>query len=157
MTHSARTRLFSATAFFLFCGAIVSWTACRGRETPEQAPAAAAEQPAMEQPAESLPVAGRAIARLHPATAAPGAVFNRQPNGNSALAVVGTGFTRGDRVHWGNEPLKTVYGGETTLTAEVPPTLISQPGDVTITVKDPADPQSREVQATFRLMGKGGP
>lgn len=155
MRHSDRARRFSATAFFLLCGALLTVTGCRGRET-SAPPAEQASAPPAEQPAESLPETGRAIARLHPATAAPGVVFNRQPNGNSALAVVGSGFTRGDRVHWGAEPLKTVYGGETTLTAEVPATLITQPGDVTITVKDPADPQSREVQATFRVVAGDG-
>ncbi|HZI67648.1 MAG TPA: IPT/TIG domain-containing protein [Thermoanaerobaculia bacterium] len=152
MRHSDRARRFSAAAFLLIFGAIFSGVACRGRETTEQASA-----PPAEQPAETAPETVRDIVRLHPATAAPGVVFNRQPNGNSALAVVGTGFTRGDRVHWGGEPLKTVFGGETTLTAEVPGTLISQPGDVTITVKDPADPQSLEVQATFRVLPGDGP
>jgi hypothetical protein len=149
MTHSGRAGRIGATVLFLLGVATVS---CRGRETPQQASA-----PAAEEPATSLPETTRAILRLHPATAAAGAVFSRQPNGNSAISVVGAGFTRGDKVHWAGQTLMTVFGGETTLTAEVPAALLSQPGDIIVSVKDPADSQSPEVQATFRVLPRGEP
>lgn len=78
--------------------------------------------------------------------------FNPQPNGNSAIAVVGAGFVRGDQVHWGDRPLKTVFGNENNLTAEVPKDLLDRVGEVTISVRNPADQQSPEVRAVFRLV-----
>lgn len=49
-----------------------------------------------------------------------------------------------------------LFGGETALTAEVPPALVSQPGDVAISVKNPDDPRSMEVRATFRVLPTSG-
>lgn len=148
MTRSGRARRSCAAVFFLLGAVTVS---CRGRETPEKA-----SVPAVEEPATSLPGTTRAILRLHPATAAAGAVFNRQPNGSSAIAVVGAGFARGDKVHWSGQVLNTVFGSETTLTAEVPAAMINQPGDIVVSVKDPSDSQSSEVQATFRVLPRSG-
>jgi hypothetical protein len=101
-------------------------------------------------PVETAPE--RAITRLHPAEARRGATFNRQPNGSSAIAVSGAGFVRGDQVHWGDQPLKTVFGDEATLTAEVPKELLDRVGEVTISVRNPSDREIREVQAVFRLL-----
>lgn len=142
-------KLFSSSVLLLFAAVAVWSSGCRGSEAPAPAPAPAAEQSVPAEP----PAPSRAIVRLHPATAKVGEAFNRQPNGSSAIAVVGAGFVRGDKAYWGGQVLKTVFGGETTLTAEVPPPLVSQPGDVEISVKNPDDPQSVEVRATFRVLG----
>ena len=152
MSPSEPRRLFSSAVLLLF-GAVAVWSSgCRGSEAPAPAPVPAAEQSAAAAP----PAPSRAIVRLHPATAKLGEAFNRQPNGSSAISVVGAGFVRGDKVYWGGQVLKTVFGGETTLTVEVPPGLVSQPGDVAISVKNPDDPQSTEVRATFRVLGRSG-
>jgi hypothetical protein len=140
---------FSVFAFLVVWVAAVLGNGCQRRA--EQSTAASnMPAPASATPGEDK--RERAISRLHPAQARIGESFNRQPNGSSAIAVVGTGFVRSDKVFWGDQPLKTVFGSETTLTAEVPPTVLSQPGDVQISVKDPTDPQSTEIRATFRLL-----
>jgi len=140
---------FSVFAFLLVGVAAVLGNGCQRRA---ERSTAASNAPA---PASATPTEGkreRAISRLHPAQARIGESINRQPDGSSAIAVVGTGFVRSDKVFWGGQPLKTVFGNGTTLTAEVPRTLLSQPGDVPISVKDPTDPQSTEIRATFRLL-----
>jgi len=152
MSPSEPRRLFSSAVLLLFGAVAISSSGCRGSEAPAPAPVPAAEQSAVAAP----PAPSRAIVRLHPATAKLGEAFNRQPNGSSAIAVVGAGFVRGDKVYWGGQVLKTVFGGETTLTVEVPPALVSQPGDVAISVKNRDDPQSMEVRATFRVVPRSG-
>lgn len=120
---------------------------CRGRaERPAESPTPIPE------PAAEATAPGRRITRLHPSEARIGMAFNPQPNGNSAIAVVGAGFVRGDQVHWGDRPLKTVFGNENNLTAEVPKDLLDRVGEVTISVRNPADQQSPELRAVFRLV-----
>jgi hypothetical protein len=106
----------------------------------------------MPTPAAQATQPERWITRLHPSEARVGTAFNRQPDGSSAIAVSGAGFVRGDQVHWGDRPLETVFGNENTLTAEVPKDLIERAGEVTVSVRNPADPQGREVRVAFRLL-----
>jgi hypothetical protein len=126
--------------------ASVSWNCgCRRREEqalPRIAPAEVTRAPRGD----------RKIERLHPASSRAGQSFNRQPDGQSALAVAGVGFEKGDVVFWNGRPLTTTFANPSLLTALVPPDLHREPGDVAITVRNPGDPASEEVRGGLRLL-----
>ncbi|MGH9365301.1 MAG: hypothetical protein ACRD1B_08585, partial [Thermoanaerobaculia bacterium] len=93
-----------------------------------------------------------AIRRLHPNQARVGEICQRQPGGEAAIAITGSGFVRGDTIFWNGRALPTVFGNDTLLTAGVPPDLLSKPGDIQIRLRNPADPAKTEPQATFKLL-----
>lgn len=97
----------------------------------------------------------RALLALSPALARAGEAFQRQATGESALAVLGAGFSRGDVIFWGGRPLRTTFAHSRLLTAIVPTELIEKPGDVEVTVENPADPALARLRATFRLLPPG--
>jgi hypothetical protein len=75
-----------------------------------------------------------AITRLYPAQTSAGAVFNRQPDGASAIAAQGVQFECGDRIYWNGDALSTVYGGPTLLSAIVPGERLASAGLVEVSV-----------------------
>ncbi|MGH9364636.1 MAG: sulfatase, partial [Thermoanaerobaculia bacterium] len=93
-----------------------------------------------------------AIRRLHPNQARIGEIFQRQPSGDAAIAITGSGFVRGDTIFWNGRLLRTMFGSDTLLAAGVPPDLLTKPGDIQITVRNPTDPAHIEPQATFKLL-----
>jgi hypothetical protein len=119
--------------------------ACRQREqqpVPRVAPAEVTRAPR----------ATRKIERLHPASSRAGQGFNRQPDGQSALAVAGAGFEKGDVVFWNGKPLVTTFADPNLITALVPAKLLEKPGEIVVTVRNPADPESIEVRQAFLLL-----
>lgn len=84
------------------------------------------------------------ISSLSPASAtAGGPVFT--------LTVNGTGFLSGAVVNWNGSPLSTGYVSATQLSASVPASLISSPGNAAITVKNPGGTASNVF--TFTISG----
>ena len=69
---------------------------------------------------------------LHPNAAVAGAPFNQQPNGESAMAAECEGATNTTVIVFGEERLKTVFGGDKLLTAIVPSQLTSKPGMIAV-------------------------
>jgi hypothetical protein len=63
-----------------------------------------------------------------------GAAFNPQANGQSAIAIQGSGFECGDAVYWNREQLETTYGGPELLTAIVPTKWIVRAGRSEVSV-----------------------
>jgi hypothetical protein len=98
------------------------------------------------------PDAERSLRELVPHEARVGEVFQRQPDGRAGLAVVGTGFTRGDEIRWGGRPLPTTFAHSRLLTTSIPAEWLSVPGPVEVSVENPADPTRRPVTAVFRLV-----
>jgi hypothetical protein len=94
----------------------------------------------------------RKIERLHPASGRAGRAFNRQPDGQSALAVAGAGFEKGDAVFWNGKPLMTTFADPNLVTALVPAKLLEKPGEIIVTVRNPADPESIEVRQALLLL-----
>lgn len=94
----------------------------------------------------------RRIERLHPAETRAGVPFNVQPDGGSAIAVVGTGFDRSDVITWNGKPLDTTFGSEALLTAAVPAPLIAAPATVTVEVRSADVPKNPAGPAVFKIL-----
>jgi hypothetical protein len=117
--------------------------ACREREDPAIAPGRVVR-------AEGRPE--RSLLALIPREARAGEIFQRQPDGKAALAVLGTGLTPGDVIHFGGRALPTMAANSRLLTASVPAELLATPGDVEVTIANPADPRLPPLHATFHLL-----
>jgi hypothetical protein len=72
---------------------------------------------------------------LHPSATATGIKFNVQPNGISAIAVECENATRDTVILFDNNPLTTVFGNSSLLTAEVPAEYYAQPRVVAVSLK----------------------
>jgi hypothetical protein len=120
------------------------------RETPD--PAIAPGRLVRRQPG---PV--RTISALVPSEARAGEVFQRQPDGRAALAVLGTGLAQGDEIFWDGRRLPTTYGHSRILTATLPAELLAEPGDIEVTIRNAADPSKTALRATFRLRPADAP
>ena len=94
----------------------------------------------------------RRLVALVPAEARAGEVFQRQPNGRAGLAVLGSGLTRGDVIHWAGRPLETTYASSRLVTAAVPAELLARSRDVPVTIQNSLDPSLPALHATFRLL-----
>ncbi|MDA8116236.1 MAG: IPT/TIG domain-containing protein [Actinomycetota bacterium] len=99
-----------------------------------------------------LPSEPRAIVELFPSSTPVDGSFNVQPDGRSAIAVKGTGFTQRDKIYWDGTRLVTTYGDSTLLTALVPKRMLTKAGDVVVSVRDPVFLSVAEVRANFRLV-----
>jgi hypothetical protein len=97
------------------------------------------------------PDAERSLLALIPSEARAGEVFQRQPNGLAALAVLGTGFTRTDVIFWDGHALGTTFGSSRLLSATLPPELLANPREVEVAVESPDVPKLSKLSATFRL------
>jgi len=86
-----------------------------------------------------FPVSGPAplLARLFPGSCVVGRGFNVQPNGESAMGVVGSKFLPGARIFFGKSPLDTAFGGASSLSAIVPAALLRTPRTVKVYVENP--------------------
>ena len=74
-------------------------TACNPKEQQKQAPASSSIK----------------FDRLDPAYTVKARVFNIQPDGSAALAVVGTGLIAGAEVLWNGQPLETGWWRQSRL------------------------------------------
>jgi hypothetical protein len=99
----------------------------------------------------------RALLALVPPEAFAGEIFQRQPDGKAALAVLGTGLTPGDVIHFGGRALPTTVANSRLLTAPIPPELLARAGDAEVTVANPADPSLPVLHATFHLLAPAHP
>jgi hypothetical protein len=78
------------------------------------------------------------IEKLDPNFTVAGKAFNLQPDGQSALSVVGSQIPTGAMVFWNDQPLKTGGGGQQGwVGAAVPPERFAAPAVVKITVRAP--------------------
>src|ERR1017187_4688986 len=68
------------------------------------------------------------LVALHPDETPAGQPFNRQPSGESALAVTCEGATNTTAIIFSGEKIPTVYGGPTLLSAEIPSRLYAKAG-----------------------------
>ncbi len=86
-----------------------------------------------------LPASGLAplISRLVPDSCITGQGFNLQPNGESALAVVGANFVPGAVIYFDTSPLATAFADPGTVTAIVPAHLLKAPRAVNVHVRNP--------------------
>ena len=96
--------------------------------------------------------AERSLLALVPPQARVGEIFQRQPGGRAALAVLGTGLTPGDVIHFGGHALPTTAANSRLLTAAIPPELLARAGDVEVIVENPADPTLPALHATFHIL-----
>jgi hypothetical protein len=71
--------------------------------------------------------------------------FQVQPNGDSAISVLGRGFLRGAVVFLAERALNTTYGNSGWITAVVPSDLYAQPGRLSVRVVNPDDQASNVV------------
>ena len=72
---------------------------------------------------------------LHPGGTPRGIKFNEQPNGTSAIAVECENATRDTVILFDNNPLTTVFGNSSLLTAEVPPEYYVQSRVIAVSLK----------------------
>jgi hypothetical protein len=77
------------------------------------------------------------IERLVPDKVVEGQPFQPQPNGQSALSVLGANLVKGSRIKLNAMPLETASGDGTSLAALVPPALFAKPGSYVVTVETP--------------------
>lgn len=97
------------------------------------------------------------IDRLEPSFTVAGKVFNAQPDGGAAMAVVGEQLPAGSVVLWNNQPLKTGGGGaQGWLAASVPSQLYQDPGTAQIVVRSP-DGKATSNTLEFRIYPQTGP
>jgi len=92
--------------------------------------------------------AGLSITSLAPNTTLPGAGFQVQPDGLSALSVQGSGFERGASVVANGGKLKTTFGTSGWLTATFPAELYAREGTVTVHVVNPDGSESNRTEFT---------
>jgi hypothetical protein len=95
--------------------------------------------------------ASRRIVELFPSTIVVGQVVNKQPDGSSAIAIRGTGFSHGDRIYWNGQELVTAYGTPELLSALIPEKLLRQPGAVRISIRDVLRPEIAELVAELKI------
>lgn len=82
-------------------------------------------------PASPVPI----IRKLYPETAVAGKPFQVQPDGSSAIGIVGGNFFPGAVAEMNGEQARTVVENITTMSALVPSKFLSAPGRVQIVVR----------------------
>ncbi len=90
-----------------------------------------------------------AITQLYPASAAKGAGFNVQPNGESALGVAGEGFRPGVKLFLDSKEMRTVFGKATGLSAAIPAAAVARAGAHEVWVENPDG--KRSGKTTFKI------
>jgi hypothetical protein len=103
------------------------------------------------------PAAVRAIHGLSPSETQTGVGFQVQQDGSSALGVTGEGFLRSDTLLWNGQPLPTVYGDSTFISASVPAVLLARPGSVTVTIQDFKEASVPVLRAIFKILPPATP
>ena len=85
-----------------------------------------------------------------------GEPFQVQPDGKSAISVVGKNLHRGSRVRINGQPLATAWGAEgTAVSAIVPPELFAEPGMFPLSVESPSGDLSNTIP--FIVLPRTGP
>lgn len=95
------------------------------------------------------------IERLVPDKVVEGQPFQQQPNGQSALSVLGANLVKGSRIKVNGMPLETSSGDGTSLAALVPTEMFAKPGGYVITVETPDGRTTNPLAWT--VLGKTGP
>jgi hypothetical protein len=95
------------------------------------------------------------IASLDPSFTVQGKPFNVQPDGQAALAVIGTDIPAGAVLLWNDQPLKSGGGGsQGWVGAAVPQNLFANPGIAKLVLKAPDGALSNALEFTvFPLTG----
>jgi hypothetical protein len=105
---------------------------------------AASSQPApaaASAPGEGVPV----VTNVYPPTTSAGKAFNKQPNGNSAMAVVCTGNPLGGQIVFDDKVVNTVRGTDgCVFSTEVTPDIIAKPGVHSVGLRTPAGDSNRK-------------
>lgn len=118
--------------------------------------AACGKQQQSKQAAEPAGAAIR-IERLDPSYTAQGKAFNVQPDGQAALAVVGSDIPLGSVVLWNDQPLKTSGGGsQGWVGAAVPANLYATPGTARVAARSP-DGTTVSNALEFTIYARTGP
>jgi len=95
------------------------------------------------------------IDRVVPDKVVEGQPFQQQPNGSSALSVLGSNLVRGSRIKLNGMPLETASGDGASLAALIPTEMFSKPGNYIVTVETP---DGRATNAlTWIVLPKTGP
>jgi hypothetical protein len=103
--------------------------------------------------APELPAAS--IKEISPALVMEGTPFNVQPNGVSALSVLGANLVKGSRIKLNGMPLETASGDGTSLAAVVPPEIFAKAGNYIVTVETPDGRPTNSL--AWRVLPKSGP
>ena len=74
------------------------------------------------------------ISQLSPNRSPAGVKFNEQPNGQAAIAIMGSNFEPDSIVYFDDQPLDTTFGNSDLLTAIVPNNFIDMPGRINVYV-----------------------
>jgi hypothetical protein len=77
------------------------------------------------------------IKLVDPPSTYPKIGFHVQPNGESAISIIGTGFEPGSVITANGHALKTTFGSQEWLTALAPPELYGEPGTIEFKVVNP--------------------
>lgn len=77
------------------------------------------------------------IDKLIPEFAMEGQAFQKQPNGASAMSVLGANLTKGSTIKLNGVPLETASGDGTSLAALVPAEKFAKAGSYVVTVETP--------------------
>jgi hypothetical protein len=83
----------------------------------------------------ALPAAS--IASLSPAKVVAGQPFNVQPNGASAMSVMGANLIKGSKIKLNGVPLETASGDGSSLAAIIPLELFAKEGSFVVSVETP--------------------
>jgi arylsulfatase A-like enzyme len=110
--------------------------------------------PAWNPPAD-LP--GRTIDRLDPPEVTRNTPFHVGPKGRSQLDVFGKHFSSNDVVFFELEPIPTQFVDSTHLRAEVPPSFLTMPAEISVIVSNPIQRTARPGRATFRVLSRDAP
>jgi hypothetical protein len=100
-----------------------------------------------------LPAAS--IKEISPALVMEGVPFNVQPNGVSALSVIGANLVKGSRIKLNGMPLETASGDGSSLAAVVPAEIFAKPGNYIVTVETPDGRATNSL--AWRVLPKSGP
>jgi hypothetical protein len=89
---------------------------------------------------------------ISPASTRAGVAFGQQPDGSSAIRVLGADFGPRTVVEFHGEALKTVYHGPAALVALIPPDLLNRAGTATVTLIDPDCRRSDAPHLKFEIL-----
>lgn len=75
------------------------------------------------------------LIRLHPAQTQAGVGFNVQSDGGSAIGIECENALAGTVIIFDGKPLTTSYGGEAMLSAVIPPSMLTRPGEYRVLLR----------------------
>ncbi|WP_031499576.1 IPT/TIG domain-containing protein [Bryobacter aggregatus] len=95
------------------------------------------------------------IDKLLPDKVMEGQPFQQQPNGASAMSILGSSLVKGSRIKMNGMPLETSSGDGTSLAALVPNEMFAKPGNFVVTVETPDGRTTNSL--TWTVLAKTGP